>query len=468
MRKTKNMASRRRVQYNRSAPSRCFRIDPMLTEMPTERQRGSLQFIPSPRSVQSGQFPKQGERTPWQVNKKGYVWREGDSWYIRFRDARVVDGQVVRKQMARKLCRVLPEHSRLTRPPACVKQEAIAFMENINKSEVAPERMLTIGDFVAKVYKPHIETRHARSTVHHYTYYLEHILVPRCGAELLRDFHTPKAKRLVDSIARDYPEMKKSSLKRLRSLLSAIFKLAIQEGYKPAPNPMRELTLPRGARSQETYAYDLDSVFAMLRRLAEPDRTLVATAAFTGLRKGELKGLQWEDYDGATLTVNHSMWRGFMGEPKSDASRAAVPVIPMLRGILDEHRMRSGNPGGFVFRGPRLGHPINPDNIAHDRIRPVLNRCLVCGKAQGKPHVGHLYQRDPRLPSWHGWHAFRRGLATNLHAMGIDDMTIQKIMRHTDVAITQKCYIKTLPSAVGAAMAKFDDLVCSKSAEIVQ
>jgi integrase len=53
------------------------------------------------------------------------------------------------------------------------------------------------------------------------------------------------------------------------------------------------------------------------------------------------------------------------------------------------------------------------------------------------------------------WHAFRRGLATNLHALGIDDKTIQRILRHSNVSITQKCYIKTMPAQVTDAMAQF-------------
>jgi integrase len=43
--------------------------------------------------------------------------------------------------------------------------------------------------------------------------------------------------------------------------------------------------------------------------------------------------------------------------------------------------------------------------------------------------------------------------------MGVDDMTIQRILRHSNVAVTQTCYIKTLPATVGAAMEKFNDAV---------
>jgi len=51
-------------------------------------------------------------------------------------------------------------------------------------------------------------------------------------------------------------------------------------------------------------------------------------------------------------------------------------------------------------------------------------------ESEHKPE-GHTFERDKSLPLWHGWHAFRRGLATNLHALGVDDKTIQAILRHS-------------------------------------
>ena len=53
---------------------------------------------------------------------------------------------------------------------------------------------------------------------------------------------------------------------------------------------------------------------------------------------------------------------------------------------------------------------------------------------------------------WKGWHAYRRGLATNLHELGVPDKVIQAILRHEDVSTTQRSYIKTVPSVVTEAM----------------
>ena len=45
--------------------------------------------------------------------------------------------------------------------------------------------------------------------------------------------------------------------------------------------------------------------------------------------------------------------------------------------------------------------------------------------------------------SWHGWHGFRGGLATNLHELGIEDIVIAAILRHSDVSVTRKAYIQS-------------------------
>jgi integrase len=43
--------------------------------------------------------------------------------------------------------------------------------------------------------------------------------------------------------------------------------------------------------------------------------------------------------------------------------------------------------------------------------------------------------------TWHGWHACRRGLATNLHRLGVPDIVIQAILRHCNVEVTREAYI---------------------------
>jgi hypothetical protein len=60
------------------------------------------------------------------------------------------------------------------------------------------------------------------------------------------------------------------------------------------------------------------------------------------------------------------------------------------------------------------------------------------------------------------WHGFRRGLASNLNRLGVDDSVIQAILRHSNVAVTQRCYIKTTSQDAVLAMQRLS----SRTAEI--
>jgi hypothetical protein len=72
------------------------------------------------------------------------------------------------------------------------------------------------------------------------------------------------------------------------------------------------------------------------------------------------------------------MWRGIAGEPKTEKSKASVPVIPALRRFLDAHRLAAGNPqSGIIFK-TRNSTPLAMNNLLNDQILPALNHC-VCG-----------------------------------------------------------------------------------------
>ena len=104
----------------------------------------------------------------------------------------------------------------------------------------------------------------------------------------------------------------------------------------------------------------------MLAVLPEPAATVVATAAFTGTRKGELRGLTWENYDGSEIRVMQSVWRSHVDEPKRPRSKGAIPVIAPLKALLERHRARCGNPlRGFIFSNEQ-GKPMNLEALAID------------------------------------------------------------------------------------------------------
>ena len=402
--------------------------------------------------------------------QKGYVWKIGDWWWIRYADTIVENGVAVRKpSLARKLAPVLPEHKRLKRPPESVQKLQEEFMSRINRYRSTPEHNVNVVDFVQNTFFAHIQGRRSLSTVHTHRLYWNKHLRPRCDGKLLRDFSATDVQLLLDHIARTNPEMKRATLYRLKSLLSAILRLAVNQGYHAGPNPVRDVEVPDAPEAEETVAYDLSTVIRMLQILPEPARTAVGVAAFGGLRRGEIEGLTWEAFTGDELRVLRAMWRSHIGEPKTRNSKAPIPVIAPLRRMLDEHRLRCGNPETGVMFKTRNHTPLALNNLLHDQILPVLELCQHCGAGRaGHAGAEHTYSRDNSRPEWHGWHAFRRGLATVLHDLGVDDKTIQAILRHSNVAVTQQAYIKTLPQQSVDAMKRLEVLIGDTSSAILQ
>jgi integrase len=143
----------------------------------------------------------------------------------------------------------------------------------------------------------------------------------------------------------------------------------------------------------------------------------------------------WQSYDGYTIEVKQSVWRNQVGEPKREKSKGTIPVIAQLKLYLDRHRRSSGNPSqGYIFRN-LWGNPLNLDALVTEVIQPTLEA--------------------EKIP-WYGWHAFRRGLATNLHRLGVSDKVIQQILRHANVTTTINIYVKMVTQDAEEAMKKLE------------
>ena len=207
-------------------------------------------------------------------------------------------------------------------------------------------------------------------------------------------------------------------------------------------NPVREVRIPtrKLAPPEETYAYTLEEITTMLRNLSGSARAVIAVFAYTGLRKSEVSTLQCESWRNGALWVEHSCWRGQFTEPKSNKSKAAVPVIAPLAKILEEHL--NGRTKGLVFQS-RKGTPLNLDNFAKRTIRPVLKKLEL---------------------EWYGFHAFRRGLATNLEQLRVAPKHIQAILRHADFQTSMDHHVKAVPESAKKAMESLEQLICSQYA----
>ena len=382
--------------------------------------------------------------------QKGTIYSRCGMWYIRYSDSRVVDGQLRRRRLAKQLGSVEDMNKKQAR------DEAKQFLATINKPSLPPENAVKLSAFIDSVYFPRIEQRTRPSTFRGYKV-LWNQLKPFCGTLWVRDVRTRHVQTILDTMVVT-KRFNINSMKHMKSFLSGVFRLALQQGYFEGPNPARETSLPQARVAEETHAYSLEEILTMIDAVPEPAATMIATAAFTGARRGELRGMFWENYHGGELLIARSVWNGITTEPKSRKSKAPIPIIGKLAARLATHRTRQGNPiSGPIFRN-EVGNPLDPNNLLQRVILPALNVCGVCSKLEVEHTLDgdHQYERNAVLPQWHGWHAFRRGLATNLHRLGVSDVTIQRILRHSNVAVAQACYIKTASDESKAAMEKLE------------
>lgn len=364
----------------------------------------------------------------------GCVAVHRDSWVLRWRENVVEDGVKRRKLRFKKLGEVTPAHRRNRSPktkkprvPYEIQRAAKVILEAVRVLDAfdAPiSYLVTVAELVETHYLPTIEPHRKASTIAGYRRDIwERHLKAKVGGRVVRDFRRVDAFQLWNQIVRENPEIPKSTMRRIRFFVSGLFEWALNRGLYDGDNPA-QAKLPEGLKGPRIpEGYSIDEVNALLK-LFNFDSQIQAifAIAWVALRKGEIEGLKWNDYEllpgvdeGAKLHVRRSVWRGVVGTPKTAASADVVIVAPQLCSYIDYYRKLCGDPDtGFMFG--KYGRPIDLGQLARKRIIPILDRCAVCKRSKighARPGItDHEFKRDESVPRWKGFHAFRRGAAT--------------------------------------------------------
>jgi integrase len=143
-------------------------------------------------------------------------------------------------------------------------------------------------------------------------------------------------------------------------VLHGIFRRAMKVWGLPR-NPAAAVERPRVRASDDIDAFSVEEVHALVRGARrKPDAVLYLTAAFTGLRLGELLSLRWGDVDyaGEAIRVRRSYnVHGGLGTPKSGKVRSVPMVADVAQALAalqardrftgDEDLVFPGEMGGF-------------------------------------------------------------------------------------------------------------------------
>jgi integrase len=243
-----------------------------------------------------------------------------------------------------------------------------------------------------------------------------------------------------------------TTVSHLHTVLHGAFAEAVRWGLMPR-NVVALARPPRKAHV-EIVALTVEQARALLAAAASNRfEALFILALKTGMRRGELLALRWDDVDldKGMLQVRGTLRRTreglTFGTPKTAASRRKVVLSPTSIAALRRHQVRQDEERrtagdlwqdfGLVFPNT-VGRPMEPRDLLSDVYRPLLKRA-------GLPPVT--------------FHALRHTAATLLLAEGEHPKVVQELLGHAQVSITLDRYSHMTPRLMSNAAALMDQLL---------
>jgi integrase len=161
---------------------------------------------------------------------------------------------------------------------------------------------------------------------------------------------------------------------------------------------------------------------------------LYILAVTTGMRQGELLGLQWRDIDfgSGSLRVNRTVFGGVVSAPKTAKSKRSIRLSRVALDALRNHPRR----GDWVFC-TRSGKTIDCTNLTKQSWKPLLQKA-------GLPHKR--------------FHDLRHTCATLLLGKGVHPKIVQEMLGHANISITLDTYSHVLPNMQGKAVEAMEDI----------
>src|SRR5437764_8424978 len=300
--------------------------------------------------------------------------KRGDVWYARYRTP---SGRQIQKMLG-------PAWTGSGSPPAgyLTKRMAEEWLRKtlIEGQRNAPpiEIRATFADAADEYIRYATEDRGCKpATIRGYRSQLRAHLLPAFGSMRLGDITETEIERWRAGMTsgRKGKDISNKTKNEQLVLMHAIFRRAVKVWRLPR-NPVANVDRFRTRRSGDVEVFSPEEVWALVRAAAsEMDAAIYLTAAFTGLRRGEVLALRWRDVDFASsvIRVRASYAANQLTTPKSGKVRS-VPMAPDVASALARlgQRERFTREDDFVFAG-ESGLPINGDALSkrYEKALPV-------------------------------------------------------------------------------------------------
>lgn len=249
-------------------------------------------------------------------------------------------------------------------------------------------------------------------------YVLNQHILPYIGGCRLRDINPMQIQAIMAELSNKSNSLQAKVLMNLRS----IFNVAIENGLV-AKSPVSTMLKPTGKATQEKETLMVDECQSLLHRVKNTRaRTFLLIGLHTGMRRGEILGLQWKDIDfkAKVIHVRHNavVKEGettVSEDLKTKASKRNLPLSEELEAWLSERKKTSHSQ--YV--------------IAMENHKPLTKSAYRS--------MWKLVERE--LPDIHiTAHILRHTYITRLFEAGLDVKEIQYLAGHSTLDMTLKVY----------------------------
>ena len=298
--------------------------------------------------------------------------------------------------------------------------------------ELVEDSNLTLSEWMERWLTEYLPDTIRSSTLKCYQLYTKNYVLPYLGDKVVSKITSIDIQRLYTKLAKDGRINKDTSkgsglsnttIRRVHSMLHLAMDRAVQE-HLTARNPTEGAVVPKADCKPKQILTEAQLNTFMDTIKEDPIwHDFFYTELTTGLRRGEICGLMWTDFDAAknTLKVRRTILvengQLVAGEPKTGQSSRTLLLPSSTAQLLKERKKTSFS--RWIFPNPiRPESPTSP-NTAYTHLKQLL-------KKAGLPDIR--------------FHDLRHTFAPHALASGVDAKTLSGILGHTNASFTLDTY----------------------------